>query len=580
MSRGIIQNERSADLVTHKIFLDGSEIPASVQVKDVVVHKEINRIPYAKVTFLDGDPADRDFPLSNQDQYLPGKTVEILVGYHSSEERIFLGLVVSHRLSIKNGQARLILECRDAATKMTVKRRSGYFYDLTDAELIETLATRNGLEAEVASTSITHKQITQYQVTDWDLLVTRAQVNGMVCKAEDGKITVAPPDLSQDSLEVAVFGANILDFDAAMDGRDQFQKVSAYGWDKVAQEITIVDGENPSLELGGNVRPDDLAGLLGTDLLELRHGGVISGASLQEWVNAKWLFQQLAKIRGRVRFQGTPRLFPGGMITLEELGDRFSGKVFISGLIHNVTEGNWTVDVQIGISPSWFTENYDIHPPVASGLFSACRGLQVGVVTQLEDDPEGEDRIMVKIPIVNGEEQGIWCRLSNMDAGEERGTFFRPEIGDEVVLGFINEDPNQVVVLGMLHSSAKPSPEKAADDNHRKGYVSRSGISMVFDDESKSLTIQTPEGKTLTLNEEEDVIEVEDNHGNKILMDGDGITLESAKDLLLKAGGDVTIEGMDIHLKAQSQFKAEGSGGAEVSTSAVAVLKGSLVQIN
>ena len=56
--------------------------------------------------------------------------------------------------------------------------------------------------------------------------------------------------------------------------------------------------------------------------------------------------------------------------------------------------------------------------------------------------------------------------------------------------------------------------------------------------------------------------------------------MESGKDIILKATGDVKIEGVNVSLKASAQFKGEGSAGAEISTSAVAILKGSMVQIN
>jgi hypothetical protein len=63
-------------------------------------------------------------------------------------------------------------------------------------------------------------------------------------------------------------------------------------------------------------------------------------------------------------------------------------------------------------------------------------------------------------------------------------------------------------------------------------------------------------------------------------MDPDGIKMESGKDIILKATGDVKIDGINITVTASAQFKASGSAGAEVSSGATAVLKGSLVQIN
>ena len=73
---------------------------------------------------------------------------------------------------------------------------------------------------------------------------------------------------------------------------------------------------------------------------------------------------------------------------------------------------------------------------------------------------------------------------------------------------------------------------------------------------------------------------MEDQNGNKIILDDSGITVESAKALNLKAATDVTIEGNNINIKANAAFKAEGASGAELSTSGSAVLKGSIVQIN
>ena len=105
-------------------------------------------------------------------------------------------------------------------------------------------------------------------------------------------------------------------------------------------------------------------------------------------------------------------------------------------------------------------------------------GLQVGIVTELAGDPGKEHRIRVKVPLAGMDEQGVWARVATLDAGDQRGTVFRPEKDDEVVLGFFHDDPAQPVVLGMLHSSAKAPPIEPTDDNDEKGYVSRSKIAL------------------------------------------------------------------------------------------------------
>jgi len=158
--------------------------------------------------------------------------------------------------------------------------------------------------------------------------------------------------------------------------------------------------------------------------------------------------------------------------------------------------------------------------------------------------------------------------------------YFRPEIGDEVIVGFLHDDPRFPVVLGALHSSEKPSPIETTDDNHEKGIVTRSQIKILFNDETKTLTIETPGGRKIIVDDDGGTITLEDAEGNKCVMDSSGIAMESSGEITVKAGGDLNLEGANVTIKASAQLKGEGASGAEISSSGTAVLKGSLVQIN
>lgn len=577
---GVIQTSQSADLVTHKILIEETELSKVYQVKSIVVHNEINRIPMAQIILIDGEASERDFKLSNEDLLIPGKKIEITAGYHSDEATIYKGIIIKHSIKIKENTSCLIIECKDEAVKLTIGRKSNYFYDVKDSEVFEKIIDTYPLEKDVEATNFKHKELVQYNTSDWDFMVSRAQANGKLCFVENGKITIKAPNLSSASLETITFGATMLDFDAEIDARNQFSKVSSYSWSYTNQELSEVEARNTNVSLNGNLTSSDLAKTIELENLELRHGGNVSEVELQDWANAKLLFQQLSKVRGRVKFQGIPTVKPNTILTLEGVGDRFNGKVYITGVFHQISEGNWTTDAQFGLNPEWFSETYDTNTPAASGIIPAIRGLHIGVVTQLESDPDGEDRILVKIPIINNAEQGIWCRMASLDAGENRGAFFRPEIEDEVIIGFINEDPNNGIVLGMLHSSAKPAPIVASDDNHEKGFVTRSEMKLIFNDEKKSITIETPAGKKIIMDEDAGTIIIEDENSNVITIDSNGIKMESAGKIELIATGDVNIEGANVNIKASAQFKAEGSAGVEMSSSATAILKGSMVQIN
>ncbi|MAP80900.1 MAG: type IV secretion protein Rhs [Aequorivita sp.] len=575
-----ITTSRSADLVSFTILVEGVELSAEYHVKNISVEKEINRIPFAQIVFFDGSAASQNFDLSNEDLLIPGKEIEIKAGYHNDNQTIFKGVIIKHSIKVRENASVLIVECRDEAVKMTIGRKSNFYYESTDSDLIEEIITKYNLQSNVAATSYTNKEVVQYQASDWDFIMTRAQLNGQICTVDDGTITIAKPDLSQDEIETVAFGATLLDFDAEMDARNQFNSITAYGWNPSEQEIVEAPAADPNLTLNGNITVSNLAEALAVDQLELKHGGNYNSAQLQQWSDSKSLFQQLSKTRGRMKFQGIANVKPATMLKLEGVGDRFNGKVFINAVRHEIADGNWTVDAEFGINPQWFSETYDISELPASGIIPAVSGLQIGVVSQLEEDPNGENRILVKIPIINQDEQGIWTRVATLDAGENRGSFFLPEIGDEVIVGFINDDPNHAVILGMLHSSAKPAPIIASDDNHEKGFVTRSEMKLLFNDDKKSVTIETPGGKKIIIDEDAGTIKIEDDNTNIITLDSNGIIMESGSDLSIKANGDCNIEATNINIKANAQFTAEGSAGAEVSTSAIAVIKGSLVQIN
>ena len=575
-----IETAQSPDLVTFTILVDGTELSSVYQVKNIVVEKQLNRIPFAQIVFVDGDAASQEFALSSESLVIPGAEVEIKAGYHSDEETIFKGIIIKHSIKIRESASVLVIECRDEAVKATLGRKSKYYYESTDSDIIEEILGAYSLETDVTATSHAHAELVQYDSSDWDFALLRGQANGLLCSVDDGKVSFFEPDLSQDEVETVSFGATLLSFDGEIDARNQYDNITAYSWNPADQEIIEVEAADPGLSLNGNLSASDLAGVIGLETLELRHGGNVSDTELQAWGDSKALHQQLAKSRGRLQFTGIPAVKPGSLLKVEGIGDRFNGKVFLSAVRHELSEGNWTVDAEFGMNPEWFSECYEVGSPPAAGLVPAIQGLQIGVVTQLEGDPDGEDKILIQLPIVDKEEQGIWARLATLDAGDSRGTFFRPEIEDEVIVGFINGDPNDAVVLGQLHSSAKPAPEAGSDDNHLKGYVSRSEMKLLFDDDKIAFTLETPAGKKVTLDEDAGTIVVEDDHSNVITLDDSGITMESAGDINIKASGDVNIEGTNVGITANAEFKAEGSAGAEVSTSAIAVLKGSLVQIN
>jgi Rhs element Vgr protein len=576
-----IPSDKPKSVVTHTVFSGGTEVSQQYQLLSIIVNKEVNRIPMATLVYIDGEPSKQSFELSGKADFEPGKEIEIKVGYSRDEKTLFKGIVIKHSIRVRSTNSLLIIECKDKAVKMTGACKNKYSLDTKDSDVIEELIGAYGLDKDVTSTTVTHKQIVQYSCTDWDFMLCRADVNGMLCIANDGKLSVAPPVFSGNAALTIQYGATVHNLDAEIDARLQYKSIKGSVWNYTDQELVKdTEAEDPGVPNAGNLSADALADVIGETEYRLFNSAKIEEPELQAWVNSVMMKNRLAKIRGKVTTDGTADVLPGQLIQLNGVGDRFEGKLFVTGIRHDVNEGNWQTTFQFGINPEWFVQTYNVQQPLSGAMLPAIQGLHIGIVTQLESDPDGEDRILVKIPVINNDEDGIWCRVSTLDAGDKRGTFFRPEISDEVIVGFINNDPRHAVVLGMLNSSAKPAPITAADDNHEKGYVSRSEMKMIFNDDKKSFTLETPAGNKFIITEDEKKIHLEDQNGNKITMNEDGIKIESSKDIIMKATGDIKAEGVNINIKGSAQTKVEGSSGAEVSSGGTTNVKGSMVNIN
>ncbi len=573
-----IPTSASPDVCTITLLTEGTPVSETYQVVSIAVTKEVNRIPTATIIIIDGEAALETFAISDKADFIPGKAIEIKAGYRAHDNSIFKGIVVKHSIKIRKNTSFLIIECKDKAVKMTLQKQSFYYRGKKDSEILEALISRNGLAKDVEATTLVHAQVVQYNATDWDFLTTRADMAGKLVVVDDGKISVKKPDLTQDSALTLQFGATIMELDAEIDTRLQYTSVKARAWNPAEQKITSREAQEPTLNLNGNLSSTDLKAVFGTAQTVMSHSGPVPASELASLANAKLLKQRLAKIRGRIKCQGTAVLKPGKLVQVNGIGDRFKGKAFISGVRHQIANGNWEVDMQVGVNPDWFAHTL---PENANELpVAGVSGLQIGIVTQIADDPAGEHRIKVRLPVISEQDEGVWARVVTLDAGKERGTFFRPEEKDEVVVGFLQNDPDQAVILGMCHSKALPAPLTATKANQEKGYVSKSKLKLIFNDEDKSITLETPGGNKMVLTDAEEAIQLEDKHGNKIIMDQAGIQLESAKDIALTATGDLKLNGVNITAQAQVGFKAEG-GGAELSAgSGMAKVKGGMVMIN
>lgn len=163
-----------------------------------------------------------------------------------------------------------------------------------------------------------------------------------------------------------------------------------------------------------------------------------------------------------------------------------------------------------------------------SGYF----GVYPAVVTD-NIDPDGNGRILVRLPWLSKDTSfEVWARLATLMAGNNRGTWFVPDVDDEVLVAFESGDPRAPCVIGSLWNGHDTPPVYMDNMNSTRQICTRSGIKITLNDEDGMIKLETPGGRRLTL-KDTGTITIEDDIGNKIEAGNAGISISTSSRLKL-----------------------------------------------
>jgi Rhs element Vgr protein len=542
-------------VVTATVLSTGKPLDPCYEILAIDVRREVNRIPRAELHLVDGSRAEQRFELSDTELFAPGQEIEIKLRWEGGdEETVFKGLVVRHGVEAIGPDCALVVQMKDAAFKLTAPRKSVVFRDKSDSEIIGELVEQAGLtRGTLAATEPRHPQLVQYAASDWDFIVSRADAVGLLVVANDGEISLARLEPDAKPSHGFEWGIDdIYELEMEADAGHQFAAFESVAWSLQDHELTPVTRARAFKTGQGNLAGDQVASAFGFETCPLSHPVPLDPAELQAWADARMARNRMALLRGRIVVAGFAPVKLLDVMEIAGIGERFNGTALITGIRHRVQRGDWQTDLQLGLCPEGFCRQEAITECPAAGLLPAVSGLRIGVVAPFEDDPDQEYRARVVLPGVGESDTAVWARLAAPDAGQERGYLFRPEPGDEVVVGFLNQDPRQPIVLGSLFGSRNSPPAQLAElsaDNFLKGIVTRKGTAVVLDDELAAVRIETPGKNTIIIDDDAESIAISDQHGSSVTLSRDGIEIKSAKDVIIDAGGNVEIKGKKVDIK-------------------------------
>lgn len=595
-------NEITDPTLLVNLTVNGSPLQ-DLPIDKIKVTHEVNKISTAEITIV-YKPKDGSTPDPAQaNPFSSGASLEVKAGYGhqaSNTASVFKGVMVREELEKQgDGSFKQKITCKHGAVEMTNDTTAKDFYDKTDSDILTTLIQecKNALSGTVDATTTSLAYLPKQEGTsDWDFLLARAEFNGYVVTLGTDSISVGKPKVSAAATIAVTMGVSIIDFQAETHTEKQPTTVTAQAWDMKNQVLLSVDATEPTLP-GPLKTAIDASSSFQTEAFILKSNTALTKDELQSWADGKLLRIRLSALRGSVSFIGSALINPGDMIEVSGIASIYNGNIFVSSVKHTFQQGNWVTLVQLGLADTPIAEKAKFAPPPAGGQVPPIQGLQVGTVKKIFEDPDSEYHILVTLPSKAQTQEGVWARVSNFYGTAGAGSVFLPEIGDEVVLGFLECDPRFPVVLGSLYSSTKAPPQTASDNNNYiKSLVTKSKLKVSFDDENTVLTLSTPGGSSVTLSDKEGSITVKDKNGNTATFSSSGIVLDSKSDIQLKATGnielnatgkvsvsatgDVAVSGMNVSHTANASFSAKGTASAELSASAQTTVKGGIVMIN
>lgn len=463
----------------------------------------------------------------------------------------------------------------DRSHRLNREKRSATYPDMTASQIAKKIAGRHNLAPKVDETgpSPPPKFTKQNNETDWELLVRLGQLYDfeVLVDGRDLHFRKAGKDVGKPPVE-CFYGPSdqhsqqrprLLEFYPRVTGMQQATEVIVRSWDP-AKKTKIEAKAKPQI---------DGIGIHRAKVVKALGGGTITipDAQVTSTGEARKLAEAVAQHAGEAfreatgTTEGDPRIGAGTDLDVKGLGPRFSGKYHVSSATHVFSGSYRTKFTVAGRAPRTLL---DLMSPASKKKSSS---IVVGLVTN-NQDPDKLGRVRIKFPGLDDLE-GWWARIATPHAGKDRGLLMMPKVGDEVLVGFENDDPHKPYVLGALFNG-KDTPGEMVDKDgsfwlkSEKFTEVRSKDNVTIKTE-KDLVVEV-KGATTETTDKNLTIKVGQNEEIKVTQ---SFTLEAGTELTLKCGQ------ASIKLTKMGQVEIKGAM-VTVQGSGPLTLKGATVAIN
>jgi uncharacterized protein involved in type VI secretion and phage assembly len=531
-------------------------------------------------------------------------------GPRGGPTELLTGEVTALEIELRETGMQTVVRGLDRSHRLFHGTRVTAYQDMTASDIVQQVARRAGMQASVDATDTTYTHVTQDCVSDWEFLRRLARWSHRVVNVSGGKLEfLARPDAAdapsggtaeQDPL-VLQHGVNLVALRATVTSAGQVPEVEVRGWDPGQKRAVVATrpAATPAARLA-SVQPGQLGRdassppyLLSRPSVTTQDAAGAEAASL-----ADHLAGGFVELEGIAR--GNPALRAGSAVELAGVSAPFAGKYLLSTTRHEFA-AHTGYRTSFRVSNTSERSLFGAASAGGGGVRKPGVGCVYPALVTNTKDPESLGRVRVQLPWLSDTYESAWARTAFPGAAGARGMVSLPEVGDEVLVAFGDDDLSQPYVLGGL-TNGKDGTRVHVDSNtgqvSTRAWTSRTGMVLGMEESSSTerLQLATNDGQQrITMLQTDkgieivslDKVDVTTDSGD-VTVKGVNLVLESQGNLTLKATGNVVIEAQgNAGMKASGSLDLSSTGAAtlsaantEVSGTAMTTVKGGMVRIN
>ena len=518
---------------------------------------------------------DPNAGLTNDGPFALGAELQVGVGDEQGrgDSTLFVGEIMAIEPDFGEGTVvDLAVRAYDRSHRLHRGVHTQTYLNISDSDIASQIATAVGLQADVDASSPAHDHVYQHGQTYMAFLRERARRIGYDLYASDRTLYFKRPGSATGDPVQIEWGVQLQSFRPVLSLGDQVSQVQVKGWDVSSKREVVGQATQgraaPQIgeQQSGGQQAESAFGAATTQTVRTQvqaqsEADALAQALLDE--------QDGAFVEAEGSCQGMPEIKAGCTVQLDSLGQRFNGRYRVTSATHIWdTSSDYVTHFRVTGRRSDTLRDLLVKDEPIAPYWSAM----VGIVTN-NDDPNNLGRVKVMFPWLNGDLESDWARVVSLGAGDQRGFHWLPEVNDEVLVVFAQDDVAQPLVIGGLWNGSDAPPATSSDavrDGRvvQRVLVTRTGHRLVFSDENDAFVrLETAGGHSVLMDDDNAKIEITSNGGSKVVLDDNGnkLTLDGAGEIEIQAGQNLAI-------KASGNMDLEAGGNVTI--------KGAMVQLN